>query len=101
VPPLVELVRDDAGPFVTGHAGRDGDRALAYLTAWGVALDLALLRPVLARERLPARLDEGDPIAAFERTVGMPLDEYETAWRRRIRGIRGGRLRADGISGDR
>ena len=101
VPPLADLIRDDAGQFLNGHAGRDGDRALAYLTAWGVALDLALLRPVLAREQLPARLDAGDPIAAFEKTVGMPLDEYETAWRRRLRGIRGGRLTSDEISADR
>lgn len=89
VPRLADLVRGDGTPFLSGHAGRDGTRAVAYLTAWGVALDMALVRPVLSRDRLPDLVDEADPLSAFERIVGAPIDDYEAAWRRRLRGIRG------------
>lgn len=98
VPPLADLLRSGQERFLDGHAGREGGRASAYLAAWAVALDVAILRPVLSRDRLRELVRSPDAVAGFERLVGMPLAAYEEAWRRRLRTIRAA---APPVSGDR
>jgi len=87
VPALADVLRAGQERFLSGHAGTDG--GLIYLAAWGLALDTALLRPVISPAALAGlEADGADPVAAFESLVGMPLERYEPAWRRRILGLR-------------
>lgn len=84
VPPLADIVAGGQEPFVAGHAG--GDQAVAYLAAWGLALDLAVVRPLLspAKVRGLTAAGETDPVARFESLVGMPVDRFDRQWRERI-----------------
>lgn len=93
-PSLAALVTGDPASFLVSHGtGRQESRD-RYLLAWGLALDLAILDPVLSPESLEKLAAEGSApaetdgpsarIAEFERLVGMPMDRFETAWRRRI-----------------
>lgn len=88
VPPIADLLTAGQAAFLAGHAG--DDRAVAYLVAWGLALDLAVTRPVLSRERIRELIGSGDedPLGQFETLVGMPIDHYDRQWRERIRGLR-------------
>ncbi len=84
-PRLAELVQAGQRPFLEGHAGRDGERGRAYLAAWGLALDLALLRPVLSPAAIVEMTKtEGDPVRGLEMLTGVPVERYEADWRRRI-----------------
>lgn len=95
LPRLAELLAAGQERFLDGHAGRDGDRGLAYLAAWGLALDVAILRPVLSPASIVAMMDDkGDALARFEGLTGRPIDRYETEWRRRILALRPGRMPA-------
>lgn len=89
VPPVADIVTGGQEPFVAGHTGRD--QAVAYLTAWGLALDLAIIRPVLsaARVRELTAAGDADAVARFEGLVGMPIDRFDRQWRERMLGIRG------------
>ncbi len=89
VPPVADIVTGGQEPFLAGHAG--GDQAVAYLTAWGLALDLSVVRPVLsaAKVRDLTTAGDADAVARFEGVVGMPIDRYDRQWRERILGIRG------------
>ena len=88
VPPVADIVTGGQEPFVAGHTGRD--QAVAYLTAWGLALDLAIIRPVLsaARVRELTAAGEADAVARFEGLVGMPIDRFDRQWRERMLAIR-------------
>ncbi len=90
VPPVAELLRAGQEPFLRGHSGAASASDSAYLAAWGLALDVALLRPVLSPQaivRITASA-EADAVGGFERLVGMPVDAYDAEWRRRVRGLR-------------
>jgi hypothetical protein len=88
VPPLADIVSGGQEPFVAGHAG-DG-QAVAYLVAWGLALDLAVVRPVLspAKVRELAVAGDSEPVARFESLVGMPVDRFDRQWRARMLAVR-------------
>jgi len=88
VPPIADLLTGGQEVFVAGHAG--DERALSYLVAWGLALDLAVARPVLSKARI-ARLTEAgedDPLGQFETLVEMSVDQYDRSWRTRMLALR-------------
>ena len=93
-PPLVDLLRAGQGQFLVGHAGGRKASQQSYLMAWGLAFHLAILEPVLAPTSLAAICepvaggDESARVLEFERLVGMPIEEFDTAWRRRMLGVR-------------
>jgi hypothetical protein len=92
-PSLTELVRSGPELFLVGHGTGRRESRDRYLMAWGIALDLAILDPVLSRQALerlsaapahPGADAAEDRIAEFERLVGLPTDAFEQAWRRRL-----------------
>jgi hypothetical protein len=93
-PPLVDLLRAGQSQFLVGHAGGRKASQQSYLMAWGLAFHLAILEPVLAPSSLAAICkpvaggDESTRVVEFERLVGMPIEEFDTAWRRRMLGVR-------------
>ncbi|MCE9631680.1 MAG: hypothetical protein K8S94_13315 [Planctomycetia bacterium] len=92
VPRLADLVQTGQQQFIAGHAGRDGERGRAYLAAWGLALDLAMLRPVLSPAAIVEMTKaEGDPVQSLEKLTGVAIDRYESDWRRRILALGGTR----------
>lgn len=94
VPPsLAELVRSGPELFLVAHGTGWQTSRERYLMAWGIALDLAILDPVLSRQALerlstapatPGADDAEDRIAEFERLVAAPVHAFEQAWRRRL-----------------
>jgi len=88
VPPIADLLAGGQAAFLAGHAG--DDRAMAYLVAWGLALDLAIIRPQLTTDRIAAMTAAGedDPLGRFEALVGMPVDRYDRTWRERMMRLR-------------
>jgi hypothetical protein len=91
LPTVAELVQAGQEQFLAGHAS-DADQGRFYLAAWGVALDLAMLRPVLSPTGIAdITAANDDAVAAFERLAGAPVDAYDTGWRRRILALRPGR----------
>lgn len=89
-PPLADILAAGQERFIGAHDGTAADRGRAYLVAWGLALDVTMLRPVLVRDAETWVRDDGT-VAAFESLTGEPLDRYEPAWRRRILALRPGR----------
>jgi len=85
--PVADIVSAGQEAFVGGHRGDEG---LAYLAAWGLAFDLAVLKPVLSAASVQAlaAADAADPIAALEGLVGMPVDHYDRQWRERMSKLR-------------
>ncbi|NBW87130.1 MAG: hypothetical protein EBR23_09960, partial [Planctomycetia bacterium] len=90
VPPVADLLRSGQDPFLRGHAGGANDSDSAYLAAWGLALDVALLHPVLSPQAIVRITASGEtePVRDFERLVGMPVATYDAQWRSRLRGLR-------------
>jgi hypothetical protein len=88
VPPLADIVAGGQEPFIAGHAG--GDQAVAYLAAWGLARDLAVVRPLLspAKVRELSAAGDTDPVGRFESLVGMPVDRFDRQWRERMLAFR-------------
>lgn len=91
VPSLSNLLREGQAPFLAGHAALN-DTGIAYLAAWGLALDVAMLRPVLSAATIAtlAPDDDGDPVADFEALVGSPVDRFEAEWAGRILALKPG-----------
>ena len=93
-PPLVDLLRAGQSQFLIGHAGGRKASQQSYLMAWGLAFHLAVLEPVLTPTSLAAicepvdGADESTRVVEFERLVGMPIAEFDTAWRRRMLALR-------------
>jgi len=94
-PPLAELLRAGQNQFLVGHGGGRKASQQSYLMAWGLAFHLAVLEPVLTpaslaaiSERVPSGDKEPSRDTEFERLVGMPIAEFETAWRRRMLTLR-------------
>jgi hypothetical protein len=91
---LGPVIDGGAEQFVVGHGNAAATSRRAYLLAWGLAHDLVLGSPALAVQELQkaARREEagrsgpaaGAERARFERLVGMPIDEFEAAWRGRM-----------------
>jgi hypothetical protein len=88
VPPVADIISGGQAAFVAGHHG--GDEAIAYLAAWGLALDLAIVRPVLTAASIRALSEAGErqPLARFETVAGMPVDHYDLGWRQRMQALR-------------
>ncbi|MFM8891451.1 MAG: DUF1570 domain-containing protein, partial [Planctomycetia bacterium] len=105
-PPSLEAMLD-AGPsqFLVGHQGGRETSRRHYLLAWGLAFHLAVLEPVLSPEAVVTLAghratgqeadDSGSGRAQFERLVGMPLAEFEPAWRRRMLALKAGASQSD------
>ena len=91
-PPLADVLRGGTEQFIAGHAGAKSDTARAYLAAWGLALDLAILRPVITPAALASLCGsaetESDAVGRFETLAGAPLAEFERGWRQRVLGLR-------------
>jgi len=93
-PPLVDLLRAGQSQFLIGHAGGRKASQQSYLMAWGLAFHLAVLEPVLTPASLAAicepvdAADESARVVEFERLVGMPIAEFDAAWRRQILALR-------------
>jgi len=91
-PTLGDVLRSSPEQFIAGHVAARADTARAYLAAWGLALDLAMLRPVITPTALAAFCGpadrEQDPVARFEALVGMPIGEFEPGWRKRVLDLR-------------
>jgi len=96
LPRVGDLLRCGQEGFLAGHAA-EADRGLVYLAAWGVALDLAMLRPVLSPAGLADVTAAGDDsLPAFERLTGEPVERYDDGWRNRMLELRPGRPVAAG-----
>ena len=94
-PRLEDLLRADAARFLVGHAGGRQASRDAYLMAWGLAFHMAVLEPVLTPGSLAAvcakttgDAPSDDRVAEFEQLAGLPLAEFEPAWRRRMLALR-------------
>jgi len=90
-PVLPALFADGERQFLVGHGNPAASSRRAYLLAWGVAHDLAHGTPPLS-VRAVAELAGRDPAGRddaerFASLVGMPLAEYEAAWRERMLGL--------------
>jgi len=97
-PPLADILAAGQERFVGSHDATAPDRGRAYLVAWGLALDVVMLRPVLVRDAVTWLHGDGS-VADFESLIGQSLDRYEPEWRRRILALRPGR-RPDTESAD-
>lgn len=88
VPPIADILTGGQAPFLAGHAG--DDQAVAYLVVWGLALDAAVMRPVLSADRVGrlAAAGEAEPLVHVEALVGMPIDQYDRRWRERMLAVR-------------
>lgn len=89
-PRLAEVLRSGAGAFLVGHDGKREASEQAYLFAWGLAVHVAVLEPVLDRTSLRRMVQPAaasDPVRQFEALVGMPLDRFEPEWRARMLAI--------------
>ncbi|MEI6239963.1 MAG: hypothetical protein WCR51_06215 [Planctomycetia bacterium] len=82
--PLDGLLTVGERQFRVGHGTPAATSRQAYLLAWGVAYDLVLGAPALSVTSIEAAAGMGDDVARFERLVGMPIADYETAWRARM-----------------
>ena len=89
-PRLAEVLRSGSDAFLVGHGGKRGASEQAYLMAWGLAVHVAVLEPVLDRaalRRMVRPAAASDPVRQFEALVGMPLDRFESQWRERLLAI--------------
>ena len=90
----MDLLRAGQSQFLIGHAGGRKASQQSYLMAWGLAFHLAVLEPVLTPDSLAAicepvdGADESARVVDFERLVGMPIAEFDTAWRQRMLTLR-------------
>ncbi len=88
--PLADVLSSAEEPF--GPAAGPASARMAYLMAWGLAFQLALVEPVLTPQALAAFGDGSNAargsVADFEVLIGRPLDAFEPAWRRSMLGLR-------------
>jgi hypothetical protein len=91
LPAVADVIRAGPEQFLATHAHASAGSARMYLVSWGLGLDLAILAPVLSPSAvagLCAAAADAEPVARFEALVGMPVAEFEAAWRRRILDLR-------------
>jgi hypothetical protein len=101
LPGLMDVLRSGEEQFRVVHASdkRVADRY--YVASWALAFYLTFDRKVLGTKALDeyvaalARPDS-DPVAAFRRLVGQPLDQFEKEYHAYLKA-----LRADGTTGKR
>jgi len=90
--PLAELLQANDLAFLAGHNLPESHRH--YLVAWGVAYYLIFEYDLIAGGFLDAyvrrSIRQMEPVARFERFVGMPLAEFEAEWRSFIRNLNAG-----------
>jgi hypothetical protein len=93
--PVVDLLQAGQGQFLVGHTGGQTASRQSYLMAWGLAFHLAVLEPVLTPTSLAALCqpssggrDAARRVAEFEKLVGVPIAEFEPAWRKRMLALR-------------
>ncbi|MBM4001730.1 MAG: gamma-glutamyltransferase [Planctomycetes bacterium] len=86
---LTELLRANDQAFLASHDLPDSHRH--YLVAWGVAYYLVFQYDLISGGFLDSYVRRGtrsiEPVARFERFVGMPLAEFEADWRSYILGL--------------
>ena len=86
---LRELLAADQSAFITTGHEQAGSSQRAYATAWGLAYYLTFEKDLLSGRRLDAYVQKSaagqSPVRRFETLVGMPLGEFEAAWRAYIR----------------
>ncbi|MFN9368705.1 MAG: hypothetical protein ACK6CT_08045 [Planctomycetia bacterium] len=91
LPAVSDVIRAGPEQFLAGHAQAAARSERMYLVSWALALDLAIVAPVLSPTAVTALCAEppgGDPVRQFETLVGMPVAAFEPAWRRRILDLR-------------
>lgn len=91
LPAVADVIRAGPEQFLATHAQTTAGSERMYLVSWGLALDLAILAPVLSPSAvadLCAAAADVEPIARFETLVGMPVADFEAAWRRRVLDLR-------------
>jgi|688.fasta_scaffold44725_2 hypothetical protein len=91
LPPLADVLRAGPEQFLAGHATAAADAERMYLVSWALALDLAILAPVLSPAAVAGLCDEApaaDAVRRFETLVGTSLAAFEPAWRRRLLDLR-------------
>jgi hypothetical protein len=82
---LKELLTSGSDTFLGPHAAASGEVSRAYYYSWGLAYYLAFEQGVFASPAFDAYLSPAaaamDPVARFEKLIGMPLDQFQTRWR--------------------
>ncbi len=82
--PLAQLLTAQEREFLGPHGGQTPQRH--YLYAWGLAHHLTFHENLLAgpmlSEYVGTTSQQMDPVARFEKLVGRPLAEFESAWRK-------------------
>jgi len=85
---LADVLKAKGSEFLVFHTGGPAATERSkqyYLYSWGLAYYLAFRQPVLETAALDRYVEaaaaKSDPIARFERLVGMPLDQFESRWR--------------------
>ena len=85
---LSELLTADAAAFLVAHPTNVKPSERHYLYSWGLAHYLAVREPILEIARLnhyvASRNPQTDPVARFERLIGMPLEQFEAKWREEL-----------------
>ena len=85
---LTELLSADGRAFLVSHPTAAKTSQRYYLYSWALAYYLAVREPVLETERFNRYVDAGarsiDSVARFEQLVGMPLDRFESNWRKEL-----------------
>jgi hypothetical protein len=86
---LADLLAADPSQFLVPHDASGRTSARHYLYAWGLAYYLVFEQADFTHERLrdyaASEATRQDPVAAFEKLVGRPLDEFEAQWRQAMR----------------
>ena len=81
---LAQVLRADGREFLVYHPGGEAASKRYYLYSWGLAYYLAFRQPVLETAALDRYVDptaaKSDPVARFEKLVGMPLNQFESRW---------------------
>jgi hypothetical protein len=82
---LADVLAANGRQFLVFHPGGEAASERYYLYSWGLAYYLAFRQPVLETAALDRYVDraaaKSDPIARFEKLVGMPLNQFESRWR--------------------
>ncbi len=84
--PLLDVISAAQDSFLIPHGLPDGAASRNYLYSWGLAHYLAFNQRIIGSTSLGTYVSTDAaqlaPRARFEQLTGMPLDEFETRWRR-------------------
>jgi hypothetical protein len=90
-PALSDLLKAGPESFLPNGEGNRAESQRYYAAAWGLAYYLSFEKNLLAGPGLEqyVRSDQAAaPQPRFERLVGMPLSQFEKAWRAYITGLK-------------